>query len=448
MRRIPLLGLSDPAAPIAWRNGAPITAGELMGDARWLAERLPACGFQINLCEDRYHFLTALLSAMLRGQALLLPPGRARGDLLPLRRRHPSVYCLTDTVADYGDMELMRFSGAPGNLNNRPEELSAAGDLVAAELYTSGSTGTATVHMKSWEMLLQGAQLTGTRLGLDRLRGGSVVATVPPQHMYGLEMSIFLPLYWGLAVSAQRPLFAADIAAAFEGMPQPRILITTPLQLRNCIVENAELPPLELVLSATAPLSRVLARQAEQRFRTRVMDVYGSTETGAVASRRTADDGSWSPLPGVSIERRGRRWWLTAGHLPEAIPLNDDIRLQPDGRFELLGRDADLIKIAGKRASLADLNRKLLGIDGVEDGVFFLPDNDSGATARLICFVRAPGVAEEAITAALRQLLDPAFLPRPLFRVAELPRNDTGKLSRQALLRLFAACSREPLSEP
>ena len=192
----------------------------------------------------------------------------------------------------------------------------------------------------------------------------------------------------------------------------------------------------------------MLARQAEQRFRTRVMDVYGSTETGAVASRRTADDGSWSPLPGVSIERRGRRWWLTAGHLPEAIPLNDDIRLQPDGRFELLGRDADLIKIAGKRASLADLNRKLLGIDGVEDGVFFLPDNDSGATARLICFVRAPGVAEEAITAALRQLLDPAFLPRPLFRVAELPRNDTGKLSRQALLRLFAACSREPLSEP
>lgn len=447
MRRFPLLSLSDPAAPVAWRSGAPVTADELMGDAHWLAARLPAREYQINLCENRYHFLTALLSATLRGQALLLPSGRAQEDLLPLTQQHPSIYCLTDTEANFGSIELVRFFGSPGNLGGPQEELSVAGDSVVAELYTSGSTGAATPHTKTWDMLMRGAQLTGIRLGLDSLQGASVVATVPPQHMYGLETSICLPLYWGLTVSIQRPLFASDIAAALESMPQPRILITTPLQLRNCIVEHADLPPLELILSATAPLARDLAQQAERRFHTQVLEIYGATETGAIASRRPADESRWSVLPGVSIERSGRRWCLKADHLPETIPLNDEIRLYQDGGFELLGRDADLIKIAGKRASLTDLDQKLLRINGVEDGVFFLPDSKDGTITRLACFVRAPSLEDEAIMIALRQVLDPAFMPRPLFRVAALPRNESGKLPRQRMLRLFAECSGKPIMD-
>ena len=39
----------------------------------------------------------------------------------------------------------------------------------------------------------------------------------------------------------------------------------------------------------------------------------------------------------------------------------------------------------------------------------------------------------------LRQHLDPVFLPRPLRRVAALPRNETGKLPRQALEAMLHA---------
>ncbi|MEJ2060388.1 MAG: hypothetical protein P8Y64_07870, partial [Gammaproteobacteria bacterium] len=108
-----------------------------------------------------------------------------------------------------------------------------------------------------------------------------------------------------------------------------------------------------------------------------------------------------------------------------------------DGRFEWLGRKADLVNIAGKRAALGDLNHRLLAIDGVEDGVFLVPDE--GVRERLAALVVAPGLSEADILKALGRSLDPVFLPRPLVKVDSLPRNATGKLPRQAILDLLAS---------
>ena len=55
----------------------------------------------------------------------------------------------------------------------------------------------------------------------------------------------------------------------------------------------------------------------------------------------------------------------------------------------------------------------------------------------------APDKDEQQIVAVLREKIDPAFLPRPFFRVEALPRNATGKLSRQALLALYEQCKLE-----
>ena len=288
MAGLPLFGQTDPTALIAWREQRPITLGMLRGDAQRLAEQLPGRDFQVNLCQDRYRFLVGLVAAQLLHQTLLMPPGRGPADLKDLGRRHLSLYCLTDAATDPVDAELFRFTepieGSPGE----PLFSEVPADRVVVELYTSGSTGAATPHLKTWGMLYRGAGLTGARLGLHRLAGASVVATVPPQHMYGLETSVLLPFRWGLAVAAEQPSFAADIAATLAGLPSPRLLITTPLHLRGCILANAELPRVELILSASAPLPQELAQRAEAIYDTRVLEIYGSTETGAVATRRPA----------------------------------------------------------------------------------------------------------------------------------------------------------------
>ena len=63
----------------------------------------------------------------------------------------------------------------------------------------------------------------------------------------------------------------------------------------------------------------------------------------------------------------------------------------------------------------------------------FLPDSE-GPVQRVAALVVAPELDEAAVLAALREVVDPVYLPRPLKRVAALPRNATGKLPRGALL--------------
>src|SRR5262249_2380295 len=114
--------------------------------------------------------------------------------------------------------------------------------------------------------------------------------------------------------------------------------------------------------------------------------------------------------------------------------LQDIVELLPGQHFRLCGRNSDLLEIAGKRASLGDLTRKLLAIAGITDGVVFALDADTSGISRIAALAVAPNMREADVLAALRLAVDPVFLPRPLRCVAELPRNATGKLPRAALL--------------
>jgi acyl-coenzyme A synthetase/AMP-(fatty) acid ligase len=80
----------------------------------------------------------------------------------------------------------------------------------------------------------------------------------------------------------------------------------------------------------------------------------------------------------------------------------------------------------------------LNSIPGVRDGAFVVPEEGDGAVRRLAAFAVAPGLSSEFIVAVLRQRIDPAFLPRPLYIVESLPRNETGKLPRARLDELLA----------
>ncbi len=114
------------------------------------------------------------------------------------------------------------------------------------------------------------------------------------------------------------------------------------------------------------------------------------------------------------------------------------------GRFLLHGRTADLVNIAGKRTSLAHLNYHLNSIEGVRDGAFVVPEQESEAVTRLAAYVVAPGLSSEALMNALRQRIDAAFLPRPLCIVEALPRSATGKLPRQSLNQIAAGLESRP----
>ena len=147
----------------------------------------------------------------------------------------------------------------------------------------------------------------------------------------------------------------------------------------------------------------------------------------------------WQCFDGVALHEDDAGWWASGAAVEGIAPVQDVIEPTAPGRFHLGSRSADLINIAGKRSSISYLTHQLLGIPGVEDGTFLMDEGAGEAVPRLKALVVAPGLSTEQIMQALRKTLDPAFLPRPLVRVANLPRNHLGKLLRADMMRLAAA---------
>jgi acyl-coenzyme A synthetase/AMP-(fatty) acid ligase len=240
-------------------------------------------------------------------------------------------------------------------------------------------------------------------------------------------------------LTAGHPFYPADICTALAAASRPCLLVTTPIHLKVLLAAGLAIPAPEMVLSATAPLPRQLAIAAEAALQVSVLEIYGSTETGQVATRRTCESSEWTLFPGITLKAEGGRTWASGGHIDQPTPLADELEILTPERFLLHGRTADLINIAGKRSSIGYLNHQLHAVPGVVDGAFFLPEDDDeieASVTRLMAFVVAPGMTPATLLTALRERVDPAFLPRPLVLVDSLPRNSTGKLSRNALAAL------------
>lgn len=433
----PLLRAPHPVSIFARRAGGPITAETFLNDAAALAAVLPARGHVVNLCRDRYRFAVGFAAALCRRQVTLLPPHDAVGMLDQLAAEYPDFYCLVDAAPPAGP-PLFHYPAALVHAAARPVVPCFAADQPAAVLFTSGSTGRPQPHGRSWGDLVNSALAAGGRLGISSLEGASLLGTVPHQHSYGLECLLMLPLQHGLVLHAERPFYPADIVAELAAAPRPRLLVTTPVHLRILLAEPGDLPPVDLVLSATAPLSADLAHEAEARFAATLLEIYGCSEAGQIAVRRTVLTEEWRCLDGVALRQDEAGTWASGVPIAVETLLSDAIELRDPGRFLLQGRIADLVNIAGKRTSLAHLNHHLNAIEGVLDGAFVASDDDGDAVHRLTAFAVAPRLSADDILAALRRRIDPTFLPRPLHLVAELPRNTLGKLPREEIERLLA----------
>lgn len=421
---------------VAVRAQRRIDRTRFLRDIASLATRLPAHKYVLNLCTDRYRFMVGFAAAMCRQQISLLPPSDAPGVLKTLAADYLDLYALTDTLRPpfpsvvYPD----RFDddGALPNIPLMP------GGQPALILFTSGSTGHPKAVPKSWGTLVRSAHAAGDRLGIRQLDHATLIGTVPHQHSYGLESTVLLGLQHGLIVDAGRPLYPGDIRAVIEAAARPRVLVTTPVHLRALVAEPDGMPPVDLVLSATAPLSVELAARAETCFQAPLVEIYGCTEAGQIATRRSVHESQWQCLDGVSLSQDARGTWADGTSVQGTVLLHDAIERTGPGAFLLGGRSADLVDVAGKRTSLAHLNHLLLGIEGVQDGTFFMPEPDSRHIVRLMAVAVAPGLRSEAVLRVLRERIDAAFLPRPLVLVDELPRNALGKLPRETLLQLVS----------
>ncbi|AXK73088.1 AMP-ligase [Lysobacter sp. TY2-98] len=440
--RLQALVTGAPSRVVAFDAGRPVTRALFERHVRAVAAALPSAGYAVNLCEDRYRFIVALCAAALRGQVTLLPPSRAPAVVDTVRADHPDSICIGDIPLDPAPPGFWRLPDELAELDGAPLEIDADATLLIG--FTSGSTGQPKPNLKTLASFVTSTMQN--LAAMDDLFARDdvtpLVATVPPQHMYGMETSVMLPLLGDVAVHGGRPFFPQDVARAVADCPRPPVLVTTPVHLRALVQAHGDdpsfaMPPIAAIVSATAPLPQDLAQAAEAAFGCEVREMFGSTETCILARRRTAHDDAWTTLPGVTLAPQPDGTLVDAPHLATPVALADLVELLPDGRFRLRGRNADLLEIAGKRASLGDLTRKLLSVPGVLDGVVVQLDADAHGVCRIAALAVAPTLKSDDILRALRQQMDPVFLPRRLRCIASLPRNETGKLPRATVLALL-----------
>ncbi len=441
MNTLPLLPDAVSDRVIAYRDSLAVTQTEFLCHVLSLAGQLPETRHALNLCRDRYWFTVSLFAAISRGILSVLPNSTAPENITAVCTEIPDIICLSDQTRSVAyPMPCIQVSetiGTPSDAN--PVMPQIPFDQAVAWVYTSGSTGKPQRHLKTFGHIQQCADAEAERVW--RVTGGpcAVLGTVPFQHMYGLESTILLPILGGGQLSARLPFYPADISAGLAALPMPRLLVTTPFHLRKLLEANIDLPPLAAVLSATAPLSEALAHETENRLNAPILEIYGSTETGQIATRQPTQQVEWDTYSNIALQQEQNGVTVTGGHLESPQRLNDVVDLINPHRFRLLGRNSDMINIAGKRSSLAYLNHILNSLPGISDGVFFLPDEHSNQQiTRLSAFVVAANLTANDVLVALRLHLDPAFLPRPVVLLDALPRDRNGKIAAAALASLIA----------
>lgn len=443
MNTLPLLPDIPSAQVIAYRNSAPVRRDEFLREIMELAARLPSTGHALILCKDRYWFSVALCAAISRNILSVLPSSTAPEEITSLQAEVPDLVCLGDQTSSpfpqmpyvqvSSDSPILFKSGATSAMPRIPF------DQRIVCVYTSGSTGKPKPHIKTFGRMQQCAIAEAERMWAVAGGACAVLGTVPFQHMYGLESSVLLPLFGGGQLSTRQPFFPADIISALAELPEPRFLVTTPFHLRKMIDANLQFPRIAAILSATAPLSPELAEEVETRCGTSLIEIYGSTETGQLATRRPTVQSEWEVYADIELTQNQGAVTVRGGHLEGAQVLNDVVELLSPSRFRLIGRNSDMINIAGKRSSLAFLNHLLTNIPGVRDGVFCMPqDDEEHDTPRPAAFVVAPELNPADILAAMRLQVAPVFLPRPVIFIDHLQRDANGKIPAAVVKALIA----------
>lgn len=434
---LPLLGHTERPRAIFRERGKTNDTHQFLADVARVRAWLPPERPVLNLCQHRYEFAVTFAAAAANGQYNLLPPSRAPRAVTELQAMH------ADSIAVVGHADAAPTDACIRLPTHQPDGPSAdlpqlPADQCVAIGYTSGSTGQATAHRKLWGQFVASNERNLAAISAVVGSPFELLATVPPQHMYGIETTVLLPLGGPVTVACEMPFYPADVVAAIQAMPAPRVLVTTPLHLRTLLDAGLPIPPLGAIVSATAPMPVEVAQRAEERSGAVVLEFFGSTETCVIARRQTVRESDWALYDGVQLQPQPDGTRVSAPWLPRDVLLAD-LTEQPDSRhFSLRGRQADLLEIAGKRASLADLGQRLKAIAGVDDAVVMQAEHgDSRGARRLVALVVAPELDQATILAALRPQIDPVFLPRPLYRVAKLPRNAVGKLPHKAVTALL-----------
>jgi acyl-coenzyme A synthetase/AMP-(fatty) acid ligase len=471
---------------VIYHQGKVICLRELVQTVNQLASIIPKHHYVLNLYDDRYYFLLGFLLALKQQSISLFPSTVTTYTLKYLKEYYHDMVIFSDSSLKTDNNEYYNLAEILSTISTSSAKRvdSAIYEIELTQyiaiVFTSGTTGQPKPYTKQWQDLLCITRLLAKKLlptaKITTLR--AILATVPAQHMYGLEFSIIMALQQGLLIHANKPFFPQDITSDLEQLADyahqhdqsiATTLITTPLHLKACIKTNIVLPGVKQFISATAPLEFELANLCVTHYDASILEIFGCTEVGSIAWRETIHEKKWTVLddiyleaiPHKEIKRNTYKYsdvQINTNRSIKHFIFNDIIELLDSKHFILKGRKEDLINLAGKRTSLAYLNYHLQSYPELKDACYF--QDESSSTIRLVAFIVLKitvlkttklKISEEkkliiALNNFLKKRMDAIFLPKKIYIIKQLPRNKTGKLPILALKKLLKTQKNTSLS--
>ena len=296
--------------------------------------------------QDTGIFLAALIGAWCANKTVYLP-----SDALPAT--HLALGSLVDGfLGDFDDADIRQVS-----LTNF-ELACEIPDNATTVFFTSGSTGQPKPIVKTIHQLMTELEALQQQFG-ETLKNATIFASVSHQHFYGFIFRALLPLVTKQVISNN----IIDYPEKLSALPkQPYVLITSPAFLSR-ITQHSDWSHtqyyLRAVFSAGGELKNEHAQQVTSLCGQTPIEIYGSTETGAVAYR--VNEPFFTPLPKVKIElNRSGLLSITCPYLEQPnVPFEtqDIADIKENGLFSLQGRADRIVKIEEKRISLTQIEQ-------------------------------------------------------------------------------------------
>jgi acyl-CoA synthetase (AMP-forming)/AMP-acid ligase II len=423
-------------------------------DPGMLAYFLRDCGARVLIVGPRMERLVHKSAKQLADVELVISPNAGKLARLPCER-----VAWTDT----------QFGG-PDASDGRPT-LQLSADDVASIIYTSGSTGRP-----------RGATLTHGNIAanvasiveyLELTAADRVLQVLPFYYVYGksvLNTHVAVGASVVIETRFQYPNVALDTLEAerctgFSGVPS-----TFAILLNRSNLAKRELACLRYVTQAGGGMSPALTRRLMHALpeRVQIVIMYGATEASArlaylppeLLAEHVGSIGR--AIPGVTLRvlrpdasecdvdevgelvARGPNIMRGYWNAPEetARVLDDDgyhtgdlARRDAGGFLHIVGRTRDMVKAGGHRIATKEIEDAILEHDAIDEvAVIGVPDELLGEQVKAVAVLR-PNAALDLDTLAkfLSTRVPPYKIPRFLELRSELPKNESGKIMKQAL---------------
>ena len=405
---------------------------------------LPDIKESICLCiNDRGIMAGALLAALTRPVTLVIPYSFSETVLADMHRAHPFSKAIVQAPiplpqgveAVFPDQNDIGKYKLDGTFIRNPDE-------VFVKLFTGGSTSTPRTWSKTIRNLFSEAIHQAANLCASP--SDRFAATVPAYHIYGLLFSVLTPFVASSSVIDDELVYPYEIQNVVS-QNQASVLVSIPLHYKLMADMALQTQSLRIALSSAARLDAADSRAFYQKTGLGITEIFGSTETGGIASRLcTETQPHFTPFDCIDWKLADNRLAIRSRFISPELPTdpegffitNDQANPVGPAGFELTGRVDRIVKIAGNRVDLDEIRSALTNMPDVKDAVVICTPGDSGRGNEISALVATTATSQE-IRHYLQHRIQACAIPRRIKIVDTIPISAAGKYKNTEIKKIL-----------